>query len=114
MFPGGKVRQFLRFADGPARGDYGWTGEWPPPQQLWGVVGHVSGAHTVTGEEGMARLAEHADWRQLVSIYEYELVTHSGLPDDLVANGPLPLARGAEYRLTESASRAWLSAEKER
>lgn len=76
----------------------GWTGSWPPPEEMFLVVGVVTGRTVVAEATGVQQLkTTNDDWADHVVIQQFRRVRASTLTDEDMDAVDHPVMRGAVY-----------------
>lgn len=90
--------QFLDFRGGPADGSrVGWTGPWPPPEQMTHVQGPITGNGVFTAPvSSWSPATRDAIGEGNFVLTSYRREDCSNLSDEVIAMGNI--ARGAFYR----------------
>lgn len=75
-------------------GNYGWSGEWPPPEKLWRMVGKTTGFESLTTEPIPENVREEVNEVATVTVFERK--SYSQITDENAAD-MTHVARGALY-----------------
>ncbi len=85
----------------PINEEWGWSGEWPPPQELYLVTGRITGERTVAEVEHFDAYCDmEPSAERMLDVARFHQTSASHLPDSLMEEEPSRVIRYALYELS--------------
>lgn len=99
----GVVRLIRPGSESEILDEFGWSGDWPPPERLLVVVGNATGMVKVGPEELLEDADRIAEIRGVASVHWYMRRNASSLPESAAQLMEHHVIKGAEYVQGEEA-----------